>query len=101
MCINKDCKEYVTCPSPENMSRVASFSPIRSRAMKNFESQIFADSKAKKPEAQVTSVHTSNPESEKHETNVKAQVRKLLTDNKALPTHQSHTTSTALTHLYP
>ena len=71
------------------MSRLASFLPTRAKAIKNLETQIFADSKAKTPEKQVSSLHTSDPESKKHEANVKAQVLKISTDNKVLPTYQS------------
>ena len=61
MCINKDCKEYITRPSAEHMSRLASFLPVKAKAIKNLESQIFADSKAKQPNNQVTSLHSGDP----------------------------------------
>ncbi len=35
MCINKDCKEYITRPSAEHMSRLASLLPTRAKAIKN------------------------------------------------------------------
>ena len=97
MCINKDCKENITRPSAECMNRIASFLPIRAKAIKNLGSQIFADSKARKPE---TRLHTSDPGSKKHEANVQAQVHKLNTDTKALPTHQSQQMCTTLSHLF-
>lgn len=85
MCINRDCKEYIVQPSAESMNRMASFLPVRAKAIKNLESQVFADSKAKKPKKEVTSLHTKDPESRKHEAKVSAQVQKLNTQNK-LPT---------------
>ena len=100
MCINKDCKEYITRPSAENMSRMAAFLPVRAKALKNLESQIFADSKAKKPETEVTSLHSKDPECKKHEANVNAQVHKINTDSKVLPTHQAQSTCTTLCHTF-
>ena len=85
MCINKDCKETITRPSAENMSRMAAFLPVRAKALKNLESQIFADSKVKKPETEVTSLHSKDPECKKQEANVNAQVHKINTDSKVLP----------------
>ena len=31
MCINKDCKEFITKPSGDYIDRVATFMPVRSR----------------------------------------------------------------------
>ena len=42
MCINRKCKEYVTRPSAENTHR-AIFLPIRAKAMKIFEAQLFPE----------------------------------------------------------
>ena len=100
MCINRECQEYIVRPSAENMNRIASFLPVRAKAIKNLESQIFAESKAKKPEKEVTSLHNKDPESRKHEANVSAQVHKLNTDNKVLLTYQSHSTSNILCLLF-
>ena len=36
---------------------LASFLPVRAKALKNLESQIFVGSKAKQPDNQVTSLH--------------------------------------------
>ena len=94
MCINKDCKEYIIRPSAESMTRMATFLPIRAQAIKNLETQVFADSKAKKSEHKTTSVHTNYPESRKHETNVQAQVHKIQADSKVLLTQHSEATST-------
>ena len=43
MCINRECKEYVTMPSGENMDRTAIFLPIRAKAIKNLEVQLFPE----------------------------------------------------------
>lgn len=45
MCINKDCKECITKPSADYFNRIAQFLPVRSKAMKNLESQIFPEGK--------------------------------------------------------
>ena len=47
MCINRDCKEFITKPSGEYINRVARFLPVRRKAMKNMESQIFPHKKPK------------------------------------------------------
>lgn len=81
---------------------MATFLPIRAQAIKNVEIQVFADSKAKKPEHKTTSVHTNDPESRKHETNMQAQVHKIQADSKVLLTQHSEATSTCkqLSHLF-
>ena len=43
MCINKECKAYITRPSADYIQRTAMFLPVRAKAMKNIESQIFLD----------------------------------------------------------
>ena len=43
MCINKDCKEFITRPSADNINRLALYLPIRAEAMKNFEKQLFPE----------------------------------------------------------
>ena len=48
MCINKDCKEFITKPSGDYINRVATFLPVRSKAMKQFEAQIFPEQNQKK-----------------------------------------------------
>ena len=81
---------------------MATFLPIRAQAIKNLETQVFADSKAKKSEHKTTSVHTNDPESRKHETNVQAQVHKIHAGSKVLLTQHSEQTSTykELSHLF-
>ena len=83
MCINKECKEFITRPSGDYMSRTATFLPVRSKAVKNLEQQIFADMKSPTTK-QITSLYTSDPECKKHECNVRAQVRKLRSDSTSL-----------------
>ncbi len=43
MCINKDGKEYVTRPSADNLDCKAIFMPIRAKAMKGFETQLYTE----------------------------------------------------------
>ena len=97
MCINRECKEFITRPSGDYINRIATFLPIRATAINNLEEQTFADRKSK-TEKQITSLHATDPESKKHETNVKAQINKLQSDTSSFPTKQSQ--STELQHLF-
>ncbi|XP_064384664.1 uncharacterized protein LOC135333611 [Halichondria panicea] len=77
MCINRECKEFVSRPSAETITRISLFLPIRAEAMKNIEQQLF-----KKQKIDITPIKslyaTSNDnESRKLEGNIKKQVNKL------------------------
>ena len=52
MCLNKDCKEYITRTSDDYIKCMAAFLSVRAKAIKNLETQLF-------PERDVMSV--SNP----------------------------------------
>ena len=95
MCINKECKEFVVRPSGDLLSRTAKFLPVRSKAIKNFEQQVFAD-KNSSAVTQITSLYTSDPECKKHEINVKAQ---KSSDSNSFPT-TSQTQTDLLQHLF-
>ena len=97
MYINKECKEFITRPSADYINRIATFLPIRTTAINNLEEQIFADRKSK-AEEQITSLHATDPESKKHETNVNAQINKLQSDTSTFPA--KHSQSTELQHLF-
>ncbi len=43
MCINKDCKDYITRPTEEYLNRTALFIPVRATAMTNLEQEIFQE----------------------------------------------------------
>ena len=43
MCINRECKEYITRPSADYIQCMALFLQVRAKAMKNIESQLFSD----------------------------------------------------------
>lgn len=43
MCINRECKDYVNRPSAENLTRTAIFLPIRAKALKHAEAQLFPE----------------------------------------------------------
>lgn len=43
MCINRECKEYITRPSADYIQCMAQFLQVRAKAMKNIESQLFSD----------------------------------------------------------
>ena len=45
MCINKDCKEYITRTSADYINRTAMFLQVRAKAIKNMEKQVFSDKK--------------------------------------------------------
>ena len=47
MCINKECKEFITRPSADYIQRTAKFLPIRAKAIKSFENQLFPEQKKK------------------------------------------------------
>ena len=100
MCIHKECKEYIIGPSGENMNRTALFLPIRAKAIKNLETQLFADSKAKTVSTQTSGLLTNDPEVKKHEVNVKAQIDKIHRDSEVFPTFQAQGSFTELRHLY-
>ena len=59
MCINKDCKEYITRPSADYINRTAIFLPVRAKAIKNMEKQVFSDKKSANSVSpkSVTSIH--------------------------------------------
>ena len=96
MCVNKECKQYITRPSGEYMSRMATFLPIRAKAIKALEQQIYADKKPTTKEA-ITSMRTTDPECIKHEANVKTQVDKLQSHSLSFP---SSSPSNTLQHLF-
>ena len=48
MCINRECKEHVTRPSADYINRIANFLPIRAKAMKNAEEQLFPEKEKKR-----------------------------------------------------
>ena len=76
MCINRECKEYISRPSAENMTRTAIFLPIRAKAMKNAEAQLFPEQN-KECSTTITTIHALDSESVKLEMNVKCQVEHL------------------------
>ena len=59
MCINKDCKEYITRPSADYINRTAMFPPIRAKAIKSIEKQAFSDKKSANSGSpkSITSIH--------------------------------------------
>ena len=74
MCINRECKEYITRPSADYINRTAIFLPIRAKAMKNIESQLVPE---RNPAQPITTIHASDRESKKLEMNIRDQVKKL------------------------
>ena len=82
------------------MNRTALFLPIRAKAIKNLETQLFADSKAKTVSTQTSGLLTNDPEVKKHEVNVKAQIDKIHRDSKVFPTFQAQGSFTELRHLF-
>lgn len=80
MCINKNCKEFITRPSADYINRTALFIPIRAEAMKNFEAEIFPE-KRSKPETSFNIFSTNIPNAKKFEENVQNQITKLKTSS--------------------
>lgn len=76
MCINRECKEYITRPSADYIQRMAMFLQVRAKAMKNIESQLFSDQNLAKTQG-LTTIQACDSESKKLEMNVRAQVEKL------------------------
>ena len=64
------------------MSRTALFLPVRAKAIKNFETQLFANSKAQTVSTQTSGLLTNDPEVKKHEVNVRAQIDKIHRDSR-------------------
>ena len=74
----KDCKEYITRLSADYINRTAMFLPVRAKAIKNMEKQVFSDKKlanSVSPKS-VISIHDTGL-SHKLEMNVCRQVQKL------------------------
>jgi hypothetical protein len=78
MCINKNCKEFITRPSADYINRTAVFIPVRAEAITNFEAEIYADKKCK-PQNSVNNFSTDPPNAKKLEENVQNQIKKLKT----------------------
>ena len=75
MCINKECKQYVTRPSAAKMSNTATYLAIRAKAMKNTEARLFPEKK--RDLCIITTLHAKDRESMKLEMNVKCQIKHL------------------------
>ena len=84
MCINCECKEYVSRPSAETINRTSLFLPIRAEAINNIEKQLFPKQKGDSIKA-ITSVYATSPdtESRKLESNIRKQVNKLQSSSLA------------------
>lgn len=76
MCINRECKEFTTRPSPEYLNRTALFLPVRVTAIRNLEGQIFAERKELGMK-HISTIHATDGESKKFDSNVRCQVEKL------------------------
>ena len=74
MCINKECKEYITRLSADYINRTAMFLPVRAQALKNIEAQLFPEQNPSSDSQPITTIYR---ESKKLELNVRSQVEKL------------------------
>ena len=82
MCINKECKEFITRPSADYIQRTAKFLPIRAKAMKHFEIQLFPERKQLVRDSNaILSITATTSECKKLEMNVQSQVTKLKQDS--------------------
>ena len=78
MCINRECKEFVTRPSADYINRTALFLPIRAKAMKNAEKELFPERKNEIIK-EITTIHSTESESKKLEGNIRSMLQKLGT----------------------
>lgn len=77
MCINKDCKEFITRPSGGYINRIARFLPVQVKAMKNLQSQVFPERNQKSDNQTITSIHATDAATKKLDMNIHKQVKKL------------------------
>ena len=77
MCINRDCKEFITKPSAEYINRVAKFLPVRAKAMKNVESQIFPERNQKSDHQLIKTIYTTDVGTKKLDMNIQKRVKSL------------------------
>ena len=73
MCINKDCKTSIVRPTPDYISRVANYIPLRTKCLQNLRHQIFPEENDK-TDTTPTSFLTTNANDKKTATNVRAQI---------------------------
>ena len=74
MCINKDCKTSIVRPTPDYISRVANYIPLRTKCLQNLRNQIFPEENDHKADTTPTSFLTTNANDRKTATNVRAQI---------------------------
>ena len=86
MCVNRECKEYITRPSADYINHTTMFIPVRAKALKNIERQMMPQ-KCKSKIKSITSL-TSSGTQVKMGMNIRAQVDKLS----QLYTQRFHTT---------
>ena len=77
MCINKDCKEFITRPSGDYINRVAKFLPVRAKAMKNLEAQNFPERNLRVKNQSIKTLYTSDAATKKLDMNIRKQAEKL------------------------
>ena len=97
MCINRECKEYITRPSADYINRTAIFLPVRAKAIKNVEKQVFSDTKSANSACpkSITSLRGTGL-AKKFEMNVRSQIQSL----KSSSINASNTGSSTLQHLF-
>ena len=102
MCINKECKEFITRPSADYIRRTAKFLPIRAKAIKkNFESQLFPERKQTLDSNAILSITATTSECKKLEMNVQSQVTKLKQDSTLVYDNHDNTFSHLFNHKKP
>ena len=77
MCINKDCKTSIVRPTPDYISRVANYIPLRTKCLQNLRNQIFPEENDHKADTTPTSFLTTNANDRKTATNVRAQISSI------------------------
>lgn len=94
VCVNRECKEYITRPSADYINRTAMFIPVRAKALKNIERQVMPQ-KCESKIKPITSLTTSGA-CKKMEMNIRSQVDKLIISC----INNIHSTNKGLQHLF-
>lgn len=92
MCINRDCKTSITKLSADYIQRIAKFLLVRSKAIKNFEEQVYTECKDINTN-QTTSLLTKHEAEKKQQMTVECQEQKLASS-------QLNNTSDNILHLF-
>ena len=77
MCVNKDCKEYITRPSADYINRTAAFLSVRAKAIKNLQTQPFPQHNNTSVIKPIETIYSKEVSSTKLEMNIRHQMHQL------------------------